>query len=230
MGSKNSEWRAAADDLGKMGRQNAGDTQTRPETAGLADPAAANRRKPRRRGVKITLMVLASTLAIFCLAGISAMSELTFMPAWIPWTIAIATALGTSMWGHLVWRWITGCGRMWLNYILHTAMASLMICCAIYLGNQLGASDRGDTAVATVTKVYSETRYHSKRIARNRYVRGEPYKVYFASLRFENGLERDIPISDSRYRRLRPDMILGVGVSRGGLGYDVIRPYDIKAY
>lgn len=230
MSSKNSEWRPDDNTTCKMGRQDSGATQSRIDT-GVTDSGAGatNSRKPRKGGAKIAAMVASAALALICLAGIMALSELTFMPGWIPWTISAATALGTGMWGKHLWRRITDCSNDIINYLMHTVMACLLVCCGLYAGNQLGATDSGTTVEAEVVKVYSETRHHSRRVGR-RYVRGDAYKVYYATLRFDNGLEREMPVSAARYRRLRPGMLLDVGVRRGGLGYGVIRPGDFTAH
>lgn len=179
------------------------------------------------RSVKIVVFVSALALAVLCAGCISALAGLTFMPPWIPWTIAVATALGTGMWGRHLWQRITGNGNSLLNYVLHTVMVSLVICSGLYLANRLWATDDGTTADATVTKLYSETRHHTRRVGRNRYVRGEAYQVYFATLRFGNGAECDIPVDYSRYRRMRAGDDVAVGVLHGALGYDVLNPSEI---
>lgn len=227
MSSKNSEYRPeVVGGLGKMGRQgpDASDTQWAPSVGG--EPAAAVNAKVRRtRGSgRIVLIVLCGAVVLFCLGGISAMGDLTFMPRWIPWTIAVGTALGTGMWGRHLWQRITGCRLQWVNYAVHVVMVSLLICCGLYLGNQLGASDRGDTVEAEVLKVYRETRYHTKRVSRKVYTRGDAYYVYYARVRFDNGLERNMPVSRAQYSKLRPGSVFAVEVHRGGLGYGVIRP------
>ena len=230
MSSKNSERRPDDNPTCKMGRQDSYSTQSHIGTDAADNGASSvNRRNPRKGGAKIAAMVATATLALICLAGIMAMSELTFMPAWIPWTIAIATALGTGMWGKHLWRRITDSTSDMFNYMMHTVITSLMICCGLYAGNQLGATDSGTTVEAEVVKVYSETRHHSRCVGR-RYVRGDEYKVYFATLRLDNGTERDMPVSAARYRRLRRGMHLDVNVRRGGLGYGVIRPGDFTVH
>lgn len=179
------------------------------------------------RSVKIAVFVSALVLAVLCAGCISGLAGLTFMPAWIPWTIAVATALGTGMWGRRLWQRITGSRNSLLNYALHTVMVSLVICCGLYLANRIWAADDGATVDATVIKVYSETRHHSRRVGRNRYVRGEAYQVYFATLRFGNGAECDIPLDYSRYRRMHAGEVVGIAVLHGALGYDVLNPSEI---
>ena len=67
------------------------------------------------RSVKIAVFVSALVLAVLCAGCISGLAGLTFMPAWIPWTIAVATALGTGMWGRHLWQRITGSRNRLLN-------------------------------------------------------------------------------------------------------------------
>jgi len=231
MGSKNSEYCGNTHPgTDRHGRQEDYTDNRQASAPARGTAAAVNSRPTRRSGTRIIMIIICAVVVVFCLGGISAMSGLTFMPRWLPWTVAVAVALGTGMWGKHLWRWIANCRRQWVNYLLHTVMTSLLICFGMYLGNQLGASDCGNTVEAEVLNVYRETRYHSKRVSRNRYVRSDPYYVYFARLKFENGLERDVPVSNGRYRRLRPGTTVDVEVHRGGLGYDVIKPDKIKEH
>lgn len=86
------------------------------------------------------------------------------------------------------------------------------------------------TVRAEVVRVYSETRHRTKRVARNRYTRGEPYKVYYMDVRLPDGQERKRSISLERYnrfarsnhrRRQRPDSV-DLHLTKGALGLTVI--------
>ena len=89
-------------------------------------------------------------------------------------------------------------------------------------------TSRTVTVRAEIVRVYSETRYRSKRVARNRYTRGEPYKVYFMDARLSDGRECKRSISIQRYNRYawnshrnKPDSV-DLHLSSGALGMEIL--------
>ena len=83
---------------------------------------------------------------------------------------------------------------------------------------------------AEILKIYSETRHRTKRIARNRYTKGEPYKVYFMDVCLPDGQKHKRSISLKRYNqytysshrhRERPDSV-DLFLTKGALGMTII--------
>jgi hypothetical protein len=87
-----------------------------------------------------------------------------------------------------------------------------------------------ETVHAEIIKIYSETRHRTKRVARNRYTRGEPYKVYFMDVRLPDGQKHKRSISLKSYNqyaysshrhRERPDSV-NLLLTKGALGMTII--------
>ncbi len=75
---------------------------------------------------------------------------------------------------------------------------------------------------AEVVDKYSETHYRSRRVGRNRYTRGEPYKVYKVQFRLDNGSLRTFQLPLSRYNKLRIGSAATLHQGPGALGVPVI--------
>ena len=80
---------------------------------------------------------------------------------------------------------------------------------------------------ATVVGKHSETRYHTKRISRNRTTRGEPYNVYFISFRLPDGRMKELEIPAGKYVKTRINSSLKIHIEDGMLGFPVIKDYEI---
>lgn len=72
------------------------------------------------------------------------------------------------------------------------------------------------TAVAE--RVFTKTRYRSERVGRRSYKRGAPYKVYYMTLRLEDGLTKEIGITAENYRHVHREDSVGIIVREGLFG------------
>lgn len=100
--------------------------------------------------------------------------------------------------------------------------------CVIY-GSMLGANycfaDRSTARheEAVITGKYSEERTRYRRVGRGRSVPDGTYKVYYVSVRFSNGAERDLPVSAGRYTKARKGQSEHFIVEKGLLGFPVFK-------
>lgn len=103
---------------------------------------------------------------------------------------------------------------------------------ALILGVNYFCRDKSDseTVRVEITRIYSETHYRMKRVARNRYTRGEPYRMYYMDVRLPDGRERKRSISLQRYnryarsshmRQTRPDSV-NLTLTSGALGMTIL--------
>lgn len=76
---------------------------------------------------------------------------------------------------------------------------------------------------AVIERKYRETHYRSKRVGRNRYVRGEPYYEYYFDVCYSNGSTKAMPVNFDRYRRLDAGDTIDVDISRGLFGFAVVK-------
>jgi len=76
---------------------------------------------------------------------------------------------------------------------------------------------------AEVVDKYSETHYRSRRVGRNRYTRGEPYKVYYLDLRLPDGRLKEMSATLGQYNRRHKGDTVALPVERGLFGVPVIK-------
>ena len=182
----------------------------------------------RWRTLRIITVVL--TVIIFYGIAITLLGMTIVKPVWIIGvSILFAAVTALAFWQK--WKKITTSHSIILNVICHL-IASTGLFMGLILGvNYFGRNTSDSVTVrAEVIKVYSETRYRMKRIARNRYTRGEPYQVYFMDVQLPNGSECKKSISLQRYNRfawsnykhrIRPDSV-DLRLTKGAFGMKVI--------
>lgn len=114
-------------------------------------------------------------LTVFVYAGAVALVPRTLITPWVPFCAAgmVAAATGAGMWR--LWRRITAREKPFWNYLCHTVMMTGMLAAVFYISNYALADDSTYHKEETVlVRKYRETRHHSKRLSRARYVRGDP--------------------------------------------------------
>lgn len=180
--------------------------------------AAAKSRAPRRR---TAVFVVLGLIAMIVYAGGVALISLTLVPAWLPWIVAVILAVATGLWGRKAVGRMCGISAMWLNYLIYVVMATGVLAFALLLANRLGAGEREPVQVE-VTRVYSETRYHSKRVSTRRYIRGDPYKVYYIDVCLEGGITKPVSVNVNTFRKMRKGRYVELALRPGALGFKVL--------
>lgn len=74
-----------------------------------------------------------------------------------------------------------------------------------------------------VTSKYTKQHYHTRRLSRNRTVRGESYLVYNFNLRLPDGRDKDVEVPSSMYAKTRTGQSLPLIVQNGFFGVKVIK-------
>lgn len=94
----------------------------------------------------------------------------------------------------------------------------LILCSNYTLADHTKLHTEHTEVVARLKKEHNRTR-----VVRGRYIRtGSKYYTYALRLRFENGAEKDFPVSLSEYNRTRTGSIRQLPICSGALGYPVI--------
>ena len=158
--------------------------------------------KSKTSGWRMFGIILVSVLVIVFYGIAIALFGMTLVkPGWIIGASVVFAAV-TAMVLWRKWRMITGSSNVIINVICHLVAATGLFM-AFILGVNYFGRDASDsvTVRGEVVKVYSETRHRMKRVARNRYTRGEPYQVYFMDVRLPDGRECKRSISLQRYNR-----------------------------
>ncbi len=168
--------------------------------------------------------IIAALIIILGLGAIIGLSSLTMTSPWFPIGTAVAFAAITGSVLADKWEWLTGSRRFILNYICHLAVVSILMAAAFYVVNYAFAdAESSHTVKAVVERRYSETRYKTRRIRRNVYGNGEPYKVYYMELRFDNGMKKSRLIPLSKFNRVRKGDTINVNIAQGAFHIPVIK-------
>ena len=163
----------------------------------------------------VVLLVLISYGAAIGLQG------LTLVRWWVPVLVCVIVAAGS---GAVLWRWwprITGIGAPWVNYVCHVVVGVGVLLVLVMLANRAFSGGEERTVAVRVERKYTETHYRQKRVGR-RYVRGEPYKVYYIEVSFPTGQRKAFGVTTGQYQRVWKGAELHVKVGRGALGMPVI--------
>ncbi len=183
--------------------------------------SAAAKSKSRAPRSRTAVFVVLGLIAMIVYAGSVALISLTLVPAWLPWTVAAIIAVATGLWGRKAMGRMCGISAMWLNYLIYVVIATGLFAFALLLANRLGAGEC-EPVQAEVTRVYSETRYHSKRVSSRRYIRGDPYKVYYIDVCLEGGINKPVSVNVNTFRKMRKGCYVELALRSGALGFKVI--------
>lgn len=175
-------------------------------------------------GLCDTIILYGITIALLNMTIVS--------PVWII-GLSILLAGVTALFLSRIWSKLTGTCNVTVNAACHL-VAFTGLFASVILGVNYFSRDIKDsvTVRAEVVRVYSEPRHRMKRVARNRYTRGEPYQVYFMDVRLPDGRERKRSISLQRYnvyarssqrQQQRPGSV-NITLTSGAFGMTVIEP------
>lgn len=169
-------------------------------------------------------------LVLVCAYGLAVyLGGQTLTPLWIPWSVVGALSIASGLVAWKIWCPLTGCRKVWLNFLLNIAVAAGILSGAIFSLNYWLAEESSDTVVtAAVTARYSETRHYTRRLGRRLSARGNPYKVYFVRLALPGGREKDFRVDAGQYNRLRNAAEVDLTVEEGFLFMPVVKEFRIK--
>ena len=166
-------------------------------------------------------------LTVIMLYGLSmALLSMTIVDLWKIAAISMGIAFATGISMFSKWHRLTHCRYKAINFLCHvvatTAISTAIILSANYF---LRDEELTRTETAPVERIYTETRYHRKRISRKVYTRGEPYKVYFMEVRLPDGTSKNLQISLQSYNRLKAQKTRTtiLKMTPGALGMTIVR-------
>ena len=76
---------------------------------------------------------------------------------------------------------------------------------------------------AELLRKYSEEHYHTRRVGRNRVVRGRKYYVYKVEVAFSDGLTKKLEVPAQKYSKASVGKPLTVSVEKGCFGVPVVK-------
>lgn len=166
---------------------------------------------------------------------------------------AIVTALAAAGWGYgcawhtfviwwepVLWAAAAGAASAHLLYrgaetLMRGARRGIVLvaaglwAAAVFYGCALGinysfADGRSATPEeAVITGKHSEERTRYRRVGRGRNIPSGKYTVYYLTVRFANGCEREMPVSAGRYAEARDGMTEHFVIEKGLLGFPVFK-------
>lgn len=192
------------------------------QSATMPPPLPGEKRRRKSTGRYVAAIILLLLTIGFYGAAVGLQSLTIGSPLW-PVTVCIVLSLLT---GWFIWRpfsRLSGVTSRIVNALLAAVAACGLYLFAFYGINMLTARNTAPHSVEVrIEKLYTETRYHSKRVRRNRYTRGEPYQVYFMQVGLPDGRSKKLSLTVDEYRRYQRRDTLNISVSRGLFGMDVI--------
>lgn len=171
-----------------------------------------------KEGWRLVTGVMMSAVALFCIGGCAAEFNYLITPWWIPVVIVLAISVPLALPMRGLWQWLTGKQNVALNMICHLVFTFPLLLCTALTVNLLTADKNPVNTKAVVEKVYTETRYHTKRVSRKVYTRGAPYTVYCVEIQFPEGKKRHFDIKKKVYNRLSKGDTVSVDIKKGALG------------
>ncbi len=177
-----------------------------------------------RRALVVTLRILIGLLAFAGYTFALFLGSKTLTTLWIPWVVTAVVALATGL--HLApsCRVFTSSTRFILNYCVYVFISTGVLAGAFFSLNFFLSDPSTVTCVnAEVTRIYSETRYHTRRVGRRSVGRGRPYIVYNADVVLPDGKTKTIPLTLTEYNRSRRSKVMTVEVERGFFGLPVFK-------
>ncbi len=163
-------------------------------------------------------------VTLLCYGIVIALQADTLISPWIPLTLAAAAGAASS---DLSWQWwsrISGIANRWICSACHLTVITGILAAAFYSSNYFLADKHCSQQLpAVVESRYTETHYHTRRIGRNRYVQGEPYKVHYARVRFDDGHTKAVLLPLKKYKSTRIGDTITYKLQRGLFGIPVLK-------
>lgn len=168
------------------------------------------------------------TLAIMLGVGSAVETNYLLTSWWIPLSVSVFIAAVLALPMRRFWQWLTESDKTALNLLVHMVVMTPIIYFAILTVNYVFRFNTSTTVNAKVERVYSETRYHTRRVSRRVYTRGTPYKAYGIEITFHNGKKRHFDVKKNVYDRLVKGDTITVDIYKGRLGMQVFNSSELK--
>lgn len=167
----------------------------------------------------ILLLVSISCIVFSLLAFSHTLSSLTIIVV-VSIIIGIASYLPLKR----MWDWLLNWRNRAVSILLNIILTVPLSFCLLLLLNSSKIKEK-ISEKGVVTRLYTKTRHQTKRVGRNHYVQGQPYKVYFMDVEFEDKNSKSIEINHGKYKKVSKGDTLGFVINKGLLG---IRFFDIN--
>lgn len=178
----------------------------------------------KRKNYRTALWIILSVIALFSYAASYSLGNNTMTSFPVVTGVSFAVASAISFLAIPFWRKVTGSENTGINIAANIIFMTGLLAALFYTLNfAFSENATRHTEPAVVINKYIEVRHHSKRVSRNRYVRGEAYNVYYIDLTFENGSIKPFPLKQNLYSKISVGDTISVPVEKGLFGIPVIK-------
>lgn len=171
----------------------------------------------------ITLILLMS-IVIILLGMAIVLHQKTLIEWWKPLVICTPFAVISGAFLITLTTKITCIRMRFINCLIGMAVVLSLTEGGFYILNYYYSDPlSNEECKVAITGKHTEKRYHTKRLSRNRSVRGEPYTVYHISMEIPGDKIKTIEVSASQYARTHIGENMCLKVEKGLLGAWVIK-------
>lgn len=180
--------------------------------------------KPNDKKRRTAFWIILLLLTVISYISVATFSNNTF--------ISIAKVIGISLIAASLlsvpltplWKRLTGFKTPALNILCSSVFLTGFFSALFLIINFWYSEPEGrHMEKAVVERKYSETRHRSKRISRNRYTRGEEYKVYYIDVCFDSRCSKTLSVTMRQYGKIHRGDTLLLPVEKGFFGFPVIK-------
>lgn len=177
--------------------------------------------------IRSVIGVVLLMIAIGSLVTALILSRRVIGREWIIWSVAFFVAITTGFALHPVWQRLTGHNSPAISILLNIVLFVPLTSAAILLINDMGAISRKEES-GTVTRLFTETRHHTRRVTRRYYVQGPPYKVFRMTADLPGIGKKSMDIKKNQYDRLIIGDTVRLEIEKGLLGITTYNPKSLK--
>lgn len=178
-------------------------------------------------------MIVVASVSLILLGMAAVLHDKTLVAWWIPVAVCAAIAVPCAVVLQVLIGRLTQFGKTIWNVLTAWGVAFSCLIGLFYILNFYNADAASVREYsAPVIRKYAKDRYHTRRVSRNRVVRGEKYRVYFLSIELPDSKLKEIEVSLSDYNRVKAGKQLSLQLETGLFGVPVIKnmTFPVREY
>lgn len=148
----------------------------------------------------------------------------TLIDWWIPLSICLPLAMPSGFLLKGFMRRITDLKNPVWNILAGIIFSFAVLIGSFYTLNYYFSDETTESeCTVTVVKKFSEEHYHTRRISRNRVIRGNKYRVYYMNVELQNGKVKKLEIPLSKFNKIKKGAPLILPTQTGLFGIPVLK-------
>ncbi|MBD5247479.1 MAG: DUF2500 domain-containing protein [Barnesiella sp.] len=177
----------------------------------------------------ILKLIVAGVIAVAAAGLAFALQNETIIEWWIPVTACALPAIPAGYLLRKPFCDIIVNSNRWLGGAAAAFFIFTLLIGAFYTINYYGADENNPRQLnAKVTEKITSEHYRTRRVSRNRTVRGEKYNTYSVNVTMPDGRSKILPVSIGQYSRLHAGDNVTLTTCDGLFGVPVIKEKSFK--